>query len=45
MAFNIDTQQWPNGAVSQVHVAYRLEINEFRGQSSLQLMIECIKAL
>ncbi|MGL4826196.1 MAG: single-stranded-DNA-specific exonuclease RecJ [Vibrionaceae bacterium] len=45
IAFNIDTQQWPNGGVSQVHVAYRLEINEFRGQSSLQLMIECIKAL
>ncbi|MGL5291688.1 MAG: DHHA1 domain-containing protein, partial [Vibrionaceae bacterium] len=45
IAFNIDTQLWPNLAASQVHIAYRLEINEFRGQSTLQLMIEYIKAL
>ncbi|MGL5336483.1 MAG: single-stranded-DNA-specific exonuclease RecJ [Enterovibrio sp.] len=45
IAFNIDPQLWPNWAVSQVHIAYRLEINEFRGQSTLQLMIESIKAL
>jgi single-stranded-DNA-specific exonuclease len=43
IAFNIDVKQWPNSNIKQVHVAYRLDINEFRGKRSVQLMIEEIR--
>ena len=45
IAFNIDIKQWPNANIQQVHLAYRLDINEFRNKRSLQLMIEHITAL
>jgi len=38
--FNIDTAQWPNEGISRVRVVYKLDINEFRGQRSVQLLIE-----
>lgn len=40
IAFNIDIKQWPNSKASQVHLCFRLDINEFRGKQSLQLMVE-----
>lgn len=40
IAFNIDTQRWPDDSVTEVRVVYRLDINEFRGQRNLQLMID-----
>jgi len=40
IAFNIDVKQWPNHQVKKVHLAYRLDINEFRGKQSVQLMVE-----
>ena len=40
IAFNIDTSCWPATDVEQVHVAYKLDINEFRGKRSVQLMVE-----
>jgi single-stranded-DNA-specific exonuclease len=42
IAFNINTKVWPNSQTKKVHLAYRLAINEFRGQSNLQLMVEQI---
>lgn len=42
IAFNVDTTVWPNPIVKQVHLAYRLDVNEFRGKCSLQLMVENI---
>ena len=45
IAFNIDIKQWPNANIQQAHLAYRLDINEFRNKRSLQLMIEHITAL
>ena len=39
IAFNIDPQCWPNASVSRVLLAYTLDINEFRGRQSLQLMV------
>jgi single-stranded-DNA-specific exonuclease len=45
IAFNIDTNIWPQYDVSRVHLAYRLDINEFRGQVSVQLLVSCIDAL
>ncbi|WP_299201954.1 single-stranded-DNA-specific exonuclease RecJ [uncultured Amphritea sp.] len=38
--FNADTTLWPNDAIQRVRAVYRLDVNEFRGQRSLQLMID-----
>lgn len=40
IAFNVDTAVWPDNGVREVTLAYRLDINEFRGNRSLQLIIE-----
>lgn len=37
--FNADMELWPNDGVSRVHIAYQLDVNEYRGRQSLQLMI------
>ena len=42
IAFNVDIKRWPDHQAKQVHLAYRLDINEFRGKQSLQLMVEQI---
>jgi single-stranded-DNA-specific exonuclease len=36
--FNVDTEKWP-ATEGLVHCVYRLDINEFRGQENLQLLI------
>ena len=40
IAFNVDLEVWPNPAQDRVAAAYRLDVNEFRGRRSLQLVIE-----
>lgn len=45
IAFNVDLQQWPNPQCHQVSLAFKLDINEFRGRTSLQLMVEGLNAL
>jgi len=45
IAFNIDPEVWPNPKVDQVLIAYTLDINEFRGRQSLQLMVRHVEAL
>ncbi|PIJ48999.1 single-stranded-DNA-specific exonuclease RecJ [Erwinia sp. OLTSP20] len=42
IAFNIDPSCWPDSSVKQVELAYQLDINEFRGQRTLQLIVEHI---
>jgi len=37
--FNIDIEKWPANA-TRVQCVYRLDINEFRGRESLQLLIQ-----
>ncbi|WP_288130346.1 single-stranded-DNA-specific exonuclease RecJ [Microbulbifer sp.] len=44
IAFNIDTDQWP-AAVDRVRLAFKLDINEFRGRQSLQLMVSHLEPL
>lgn len=44
IAFNIDLRRWPDASVKTVHLAYKLDINEFRGNQSLQIMIDAIHA-
>ena len=40
IAFNVDLDHWPAPDVAEVEVAYRLDVNEFRGQRSVQMMVE-----
>ena len=44
IAFFIDLEVWPNEA-KRVRVVYKLDINRFRGNESLQLMIEYFQPL
>ena len=40
IAFRVDTQRWPDPAATRVHAAYRMDVNEWRGERSLQLLVE-----
>ncbi|MFZ5560988.1 MAG: single-stranded-DNA-specific exonuclease RecJ [Pseudomonadota bacterium] len=44
IAFNVDRDIWPNQA-RRVRLAYRLDINEFRGSRALQLRVEYLEPL
>lgn len=44
IAFRIDSQPW-HDAGTRVRIAYRPEINEFRGRRDLQLVLEYVEAL
>lgn len=39
IAFNYDASKWPENT-SRVEVAYRLDVNEFRGERSPQMIVE-----
>jgi single-stranded-DNA-specific exonuclease len=43
IAFNIDTKSWPNQDCEYVHAAYCLDINEYLGQRSLQLVVKYLQ--
>lgn len=43
IAFNVDINQWPNYRCENVNIAYRLDVNEYRGKRSVQLIIEYIE--
>jgi len=45
IAFNVDLKRWPNANAKKVQLAYRLDINEFRGKRNLQLMVEFIRLI
>ena len=45
IAFNIDIKAWPNTAAHSAKLAYQLDINEFRGKFSLQLLVREIQAI
>ena len=42
IAFNIDRNVWPDNSIKMVEIAYRLDVNEFRGQRNPQLLVEHI---
>ena len=44
IAFNVDLQVWPNPATTRARLVYRLDVNEFRGKQSVQLMVEYLEA-
>ncbi|TRX75521.1 single-stranded-DNA-specific exonuclease RecJ [Pseudomonas mangiferae] len=39
IAFNVDRELWPDPTVRWAEMAYRLDLNEYRGQESVQLMV------
>ncbi|WP_163835071.1 single-stranded-DNA-specific exonuclease RecJ [Spartinivicinus ruber] len=43
IAFNIDLSVWPDQSIAQVLLAYKLDVNYFRGKQNLQLMVEYIE--
>ena len=45
IAFNVDTQVWPNEQCKHVELAYKLDINEFRGRTSVQFLVEGLNPL
>ena len=45
IAFNIDTDVWPNPATEYVELVYKLDSNLFRERLSLQLMVEHLRPL
>ncbi|MFT2111525.1 single-stranded-DNA-specific exonuclease RecJ [Marinomonas sp. 2405UD68-3] len=44
IAFFIDLDSWPNQA-QKAKIVYKLEINEFRGQKNLQLLVDYIEII
>ncbi|WP_439654900.1 single-stranded-DNA-specific exonuclease RecJ [Zobellella iuensis] len=40
IAFNVDLAIWPNAAIQQVELAYKLDVNEWKGRRQLQLLVE-----
>ena len=39
IAFNVDREIWPNPTVRWAELAYKLDVNEYRGRESVQLMV------
>jgi single-stranded-DNA-specific exonuclease len=44
IAFNVNLNEWPNYRCQQVNIAYRLDINEFKGSKKIQLVVEQLEA-
>ena len=40
IAFGVSETDWPASSATEIELAYRLNINEFRGARTLQLMVE-----
>lgn len=45
IAFNVDLATWPDGSVQWVELGYRLDINEWRGNRSVQLLVSLLHPL
>ena len=39
IAFNVDRDVWPNPNVRWVELAYKLDVNEYQGRESVQLLV------
>ncbi len=40
IAFAVSEEEWPEATATEIELAYRLSINEFRGNRTVQLMVE-----
>ncbi|OOS00963.1 single-stranded-DNA-specific exonuclease RecJ [Canicola haemoglobinophilus] len=45
IAFNIDTAYYPDFSIKQAKLAYKLDVNEFRGNRNIQLLVDYIEPL
>lgn len=45
IAFNVDLSAWPNAQTRKARLAYRLDVNEYRGKKSVQLLVEYLEAI
>ncbi|RTR34938.1 single-stranded-DNA-specific exonuclease RecJ [Shewanella atlantica] len=45
IAFNVDLTTWPDATIKHARVVYKLDVNEFRGNQTLQLMVDQIEAM
>lgn len=45
IAFNIDTAYYPDLSIQWARLVYKLEINEFRGNRSVQLLVDYIEPI
>lgn len=45
IAFNVDLEKWPNKKARRIYLAYKLDVNEFRGVQNPQLMVEHLEAV
>jgi single-stranded-DNA-specific exonuclease len=43
IAFNVDPTRWPNPQAKKVRVAYKLDINEFRGNTTVQMLVDYLE--
>lgn len=44
IAFNIDPEVWPDPTIRRARLVYSLDVNEYRGRQSLQLMVRHLQA-
>lgn len=44
IAFNVDLNQWPTSS-DKIKLAYRLDVNEFRGEKSVQFVAEYLESV
>ena len=45
IAFNVDTRYYPDLSIKTAKLAYKLDINEFRGNRDIQLLVDYIEPL
>ena len=45
IAFNVDVASWPDTEVKKVRLAYKLDVNEYRGEQSAQLLVEHLEKI
>lgn len=43
ISFFVDTNEWPNHRCQSVRAAYRLDVNEYKGRSNVQLIVEYLE--
>ena len=43
IAFNIDPEAWPDLSIQEVFCVYSLDVNEFRGQRTVQLLVQLLE--
>lgn len=45
IAFNTDLSRWPGDGAERIHAVFKLDINDYRGQQSVQLLVDYFDVL